>query len=70
MTKYDVRYGAEGVEPEPHFCRDMSCFGTNTDHGMTFDKACNEVADWYEEQAVLWRTKKHPLCDYYGENDE
>tara|TARA_Y100000310_G_C20704127_1_gene833255 strand:- start:6922 stop:7155 length:234 start_codon:yes stop_codon:yes gene_type:complete len=65
--KYDVWYGPEGPSLELHFCRDIDCFGTNEDHGFTFDEACEDIASYYENQSKLWRTKEHPNCKLYIE---
>ena len=69
MTQmYDVQFGHDGIDIVPHFCREYDCFGTNPDHGMTLDEACEYVAQWYDEQARLYRTKEHHIVRYY-END-
>lgn len=53
--RFDVVYAQHGVELEDHFCREYGCFGTNPDHGFTFDEAKNEVANHYANLATYWR---------------
>lgn len=69
--RFDVCYRAAGVTIEPHFCRewdeDGGCYGTNPDHGYSFDDACRQVADWHEQQASLWRQHKAADCLQYLE---
>lgn len=59
-TKYDVYYPSNGIpRPEPHFCREfdmdeegnfVGCYGTNMNHGMTFEEAKQEVIEWLERE--------------------
>jgi len=73
MARFDVVYGPQSDEAvmyiEPHFCREWDdeggCYGTREDHGYSFEDACNQVAEWHEEQAKLWREGKHPTAKYY-----
>lgn len=68
MTKgrYDIVYGSDGlrawVDVQMHFCREWvgneGCYGTNPDHGMTWEEAREEVAKWHEEQAAYWRSRE------------
>lgn len=47
--KYDVVFrGREIPQIEPHFCREYDCFGTNEDHGFSWQEAKEEVARWLE----------------------
>lgn len=70
-TRFDVVYRAHHVSIEPHHCiewsEDIGCYGTNPDHGYSFDEACDIVAEWYEEQAKQWRDRTHWSLDYYKE---
>jgi hypothetical protein len=70
--RYDVTYFPNHTTVEPHFCRDWDdsggCYGTNPDHGYSFDDACDQVAEWYEQQAAMWRSREHPDCLYYIEH--
>ena len=54
-SKYDVVYGKGIPQIEPHFCRyfedGVGCFGTNPNHGYTFDEAKHEVVEWLYSQA-------------------
>lgn len=68
-TRWDVVYKENHVSIEPHFCREWDhtggCYGTNPEHGYSFDEACDIVADWYDEQSKQWRNRTHPKLDYY-----
>ncbi len=69
MTRFDVVYHGGSVSIEPHFCRewddDGGCYGTNPNHGLSLKDACDEVADWHEKQAEMWREQNHPSIDQY-----
>ena len=69
MQSYDVVYRSDRVTIEPHFCREWDesggCYGTNPDHGMSLEDACNEVADHYQRLADEWRNRTHPDVKYY-----
>lgn len=62
-ARFDVIYQNSGASIAAHFCRewdeDGGCYGTNPDHGLSFDDACDQVAEWHEQQAKLWRERKH-----------
>lgn len=52
MPKYDVSYGEHGPSIVNHFCREWGedgegCYGTNEDHGMSFDRAKQLVMAWH-----------------------
>lgn len=72
QMRFDVCYGGDNCTIAPHFCREWDgnkgCFGTNAEHGLSFDDACDEVAEWHEKQARLWRQRKHAACVYYLED--
>lgn len=72
--RFDVCYHADHVTIEPHFCRSWDdeggCYGTNPNHGYSFEEACDQVAEWYESQAELWRKREHHTCLYYLEPDD
>ena len=59
MTRYDVIYAEHHTYVEPHFCRewdgDGGCYGTNPNHGETWEDARKVVADYYELKAAEWR---------------
>lgn len=72
--RFDVVYESGRCTIAPHFCREwtidasgaeVGCYGTNPEHGMSFDAACGHVADWYEQQASLWRNAEHHDCLHY-----
>lgn len=61
MTGFDVIYGIAGVTIDPHACRrGEGCTG-----GVTLEAACEIVAQWHDQQAVLWRTKQHVDVQYF-----
>lgn len=72
--RFDVCYHSDHATIEPHFCRewdeDGGCYGTNPDHGLSFDEACDEVAAWHEREAKLWRERQHHTCLYYLDNGD
>ena len=56
VLKYDVIYDKNGIHLDYHFCREFDenmdgCFGTNEDHGFSFEEAKEEVAIWHEQRA-------------------
>ena len=57
--RFDVIYDSHGAHLDRHFCREWTdgegCYGTNPDHGFTFDEAKEHVAKWYEDMAEYWR---------------
>ena len=68
--RYDLLFGGDRMTIEPHFCREWDaagngCYGTNPDHGYSFDEACDQVAEWHEQQAKLWRARTHHEAVYY-----
>lgn len=67
--RYDVVYHSEYATIEPHFCRDWDeaggCYGTNLDHGYSLEEACEQVADYYQQEADLWRKGEHWRVSYY-----
>lgn len=73
-TRFDVIYSSCGCTIQPHYCRewddeDGGCYGTNSDHGYSFDEACDQVAEWHDRQAALWRSRQSFECLHYTEND-
>ena len=55
--RYDIIYDKyDRCYPEPHFCREMDCFGYNPDHGFTWEQARKEVAKYYLDMADDWET--------------
>lgn len=72
--RFDVCYHSGGCTIEPHFCRqwdeDGGCYGTNPNHGYSFDEACDQVASYHEQQAKEWRERTHHTCLYYLDNGD
>jgi len=64
--RFDVIYSCT---IEPHFCRSWDeeggCYGTNPNHGVSFEEACNEVAEFYAELSKQWKNRTHHECEYY-----
>lgn len=62
-ARYDVIYGPSESDCriEPHFCRewegDLGCYGSNPDHGFTWEDARQHVVDFYTAMATLWQTR-------------
>jgi hypothetical protein len=57
--RFDVIYEGDQVHIQPHFCRewdgDVGCYGTNANHGYTFDEVKESIAQHYEDTAKYWR---------------
>ena len=62
--RYDVSYGKDGISLDFHFCREITydnqgneigCFGVDPDHGLPFDNAKEEAAQYHEREAAYWR---------------
>lgn len=64
--RFDVIYRDGSALIDHHFCREWDeeggCYGTNPEHGLSFDDACDQVADWYASQADQWRKREHHGC--------
>lgn len=62
MTRYDIQWEESGPKPIQHFCREWDerggCYGTNPDHGYTWEEVREEIARWHADQAVYWRARK------------
>ena len=65
MKKFDVVHHGTHATIEPHFCREIDCFGTNTDHGFTLEEACEQIAQWHEIEAQRWRSMTHYDAKYW-----
>lgn len=66
QIRYDVIYtGFKGPYIDFHFCRewdgDKDCYGTNPDHGFTWEEARDEVIKYWaaleEEDTITWAEK-------------
>jgi len=71
MARWDISYRADPTTYEPfatvdlHFCREWDekgngCYGTNPNHGFSWEEAREEVARFYEQRAAYWRTQPEP----------
>lgn len=62
--RYDILYSGSGITIEPHFCREWECergcYGTNPNHGYTWEDACDQIAEDFERQAAWWRQRAKP----------
>ena len=53
-TRWDVVYGPKARQCyiQPHFCRewdrDGGCYGTNPDHGCSFEEARDIMVEYYK----------------------
>ena len=58
IPRFDVIFERDGVRLDYHFCREWDdkggCYGTDPNHGYTFDEAKKEVADYYRKLAEYW----------------
>lgn len=56
--RFDV-YLRDGCSLSYHFCRewdnDEGCYGTNPNHGYSFEEAKQEIVRFYERQAAYWQ---------------
>lgn len=72
--RFDVVYLDDKCTIEPHFCREWDenggCYGTNPDHGYSFEEACDQVASFHEREAKLWRERDHYTCRYYLDQEK
>jgi hypothetical protein len=59
--RYDIHYHEHHVAIEPHFCRSWDdeggCYGTNPNHGFSWQEARKADADWHRERAEWWATR-------------
>ena len=55
MGRFDVIFKGSETSIDYHFCRDPDCFGTNEDHGYSFDEAKEVVVRELEMKLKLWR---------------
>lgn len=68
-SRFDVEYKGNGASLDYHFCRewdeDGGCYGTNENHGLSFEDACEEIAQWHEQQAKAFRDRSHHLLSSF-----
>jgi len=57
-ARYDVTYRDGEPMLDYHFCRewdgDKGCYGTNPDHGFTFEEAREVAAAHYRQEVERW----------------
>lgn len=55
--RYDICHYGKHVAIEPHFCREWDenggCYGTNPDHGYSWEEAKEQLISWHEAQIDL-----------------
>lgn len=53
IHRYDIIW-----DPFPHidfhFCRANSCYGTNLEHGFTFERAKEDIINYYKSMIEYW----------------
>ena len=63
QERFDVCSDGNNYWIEHHFCRNWSmdeagneigCYGTNPDHGYTFEEAVREIIERYRQQIEYW----------------
>jgi hypothetical protein len=60
--RFDVIYGPDGIRLDYHFCREWDgeeggCYGTNPNHGFSFDEAKEVIVSHYKNLVLGWETK-------------
>ena len=65
--RFDVLWKEHWPSLDYHFCRgwefdpttgkEVGCYGTNPDHGYSWEEAKAEMVRWHEEEAERWRKK-------------
>lgn len=74
--RFDLYWGKHGPSLEYHFCRGWTvdaqgelsgCYGTNPDHGCTFEEGREQIAQWHETEAARWRSM---TIEQWGHTDE
>ncbi len=52
--RYDVLMTQHGLAVEEHFCREYGCYGTDPDHGVSWDDAKDEMVGYHASLAEKW----------------
>ena len=56
--RFDISFGEHGISIDYHFCRewteDGGCYGTNPNHGYTWDEVRKMAADYYHNLSERW----------------
>ena len=65
MNRWDICYGSGMPTIQAHFCREWDsegggCYGTNPDHGYTWEEARLQVARWHLNAANEWIREPEP----------
>ena len=71
MNRFDITFTRDGASIDYHFCKEEECFGTNEDHGYSFDEAKEAVTHYLEKELKVWgnmtfedwRRANHPTED-------
>ena len=55
--RFDISFGEHGPSFDYHFewHGETSCYGTNPNHGYTFDEVKEVMAEHHESMAAYWR---------------
>ena len=76
-NKYDVHYHADSyVDVDFHFCRewdgDGGCYGTNPNHGFSFEDAKRHIIQHYKKYMQYWEemTEETWLSRFSSSDDE
>jgi hypothetical protein len=62
-NRYDICYRLDGTPTlEFHYCREYGCYGSNPEHGYSFEEARQEVLNWlraeYTREIKYWEEVK------------
>ena len=57
--RFDIVYGENYVRLDYHFCREWDdeggCYGTNPNHGLSWDEAKQEMIAYLQGQIEYWQ---------------
>ena len=65
--RYDVAWRGYGPTIEPHFCRSDDCYGSNPDHGVSFEDAKEHLVGVLKSQAEWWGSVTE--AEYFSDQD-
>lgn len=59
--RFDIMHGQYGCAIDFHFCREWDedgngCYGGNPYHGVTFDEAKAQMAEYHRRKAKEWES--------------
>lgn len=70
QRRFDLIFDERGCRIDYHFCReidgDTGCYGTNPDHGFSFEDAREQLASWHEEKAKRIRETSYDDWEQTG----